>query len=704
MTSALQKIVLLFLVCSTLACQRKQGEQASVTIALPNVQKASTLSSCTVCLKFIAVNVSGDGIAPKIYAKREHSNFSETGTEITGEFELVVPTGPQRQFQIVAAYVDYSSGTEEIKIHYGSSIADLVNSSHTVEVSLEVLDTFKGGHIAGRYLNRLSGGPTGIVNINLIPKAGLGSFTLFKTSMVNGWFEFFASQNFEMSYEFADGTPIFSNIRLDRDYSAQSLAGNTQIVRVSRPSQYYRMESSSWVLQDDNETDFVAGFFFAPGVSNPLKKICKYDNTYSLNRMSQDNAGTNLISYSPTYTAANLSTHIQVAGGDTTCSFSSTSAQYTENRIWIHPEQFNGMGNDTAKSQQGAFTFYRDGTNIKKFLYAETATHDYTFYFLPDLLGASLTSIFDGIKIYTTATEPDHKDDISCNAEALSQLGYQPVPIQSATISGNAITVNLVNQLQNHVIVCPSRSGISPNYGGMYLGNVSSIGPAGPANLTLSDGPTYNFGQITIGSTPPQHTFVLTNTSSVGSADATVITITSPASPYTYTSDCGSTLSPLQTCNIEVQFNPTGSTPSNDTLTINYNDGTTSQNVSINLTGTGRTPALLAMTTLPLTFPNTTIGSNSQLTVTLTNTGETAANITPHGGTFSSSVFSFLGGAYPGTGGTCGTALSAGGGTCVLKLNFNPLSGGPASTALTIEYNNGVTGTDVTATMSGNGI
>ena len=253
----LKRTVLFSLIASSVACQRAAEDKASLVISLPPSEKLNAFT-CTTCLKFLAVNITGEGISSVIYAKKELGNFNDPNTQITPEIEIEVPVGKQRYFQLLAAY---SNAAGQIEIRYGTTTADLSSTTNQLSMTLSAPKVFQGGHIAGRYLSGLSPdmGPTGIVNINLIPEPGHRPFTLLKTHIINGWFDFFASKNFKVSYELETGGQILPTIKLDRDYSQASLSSSTQIARIVRPSSYDRFNGTSWEAQNEDDTDLVIG-------------------------------------------------------------------------------------------------------------------------------------------------------------------------------------------------------------------------------------------------------------------------------------------------------------------------------------------------------------------------------------------------------------------------------------------------------------
>lgn len=126
------------------------------------------------------------------------------------------------------------------------------------------------------------------------------------------------------------------------------------------------------------------------------------------------------------------------------------------------------------------------------------------------------------------------------------------------------------------------------------------------------------------------------------------------------------------------------------TLSLSYEDGLSSRSIPLVLKGEGVSPAVLSFSE-PGTFDfgSVTTGTVVEHTFTLTNVGGTAATQMrshPLG-----SPFAFKDGAYPGTGGTCGTGLQQGG-SCTLVVTFAPTSQGPSHSVLSVDFNDGTFG------------
>ena len=201
-----------------------------------------------------------------------------------------------------------------------------------------------------------------------------------------------------------------------------------------------------------------------------------------------------------------------------------------------------------------------------------------------------------------------------------------------------------------------------------------------------------NFGSVATGSTAT-HTFTVNNTGGVPAtalADAGGL-----AAPYTFLGGaypgtggtCAATLLNGANCTIVVEYAPTATGVQTDTIDLSYNDGAGAQNSTRDLTGTGAAPAVLSISDAPTyDYGTIAVGGTSNYTFTVSNTGGIPATLLT-GGAFGAD-FRFLGGAYPGTGGTC-TGTLANGANCTVVVEFVPSATGALADTLTINYNDG---------------
>ncbi|MAV90582.1 MAG: hypothetical protein CL676_04120 [Bdellovibrionaceae bacterium] len=112
-----------------------------------------------------------------------------------------------------------------------------------------------------------------------------------------------------------------------------------------------------------------------------------------------------------------------------------------------------------------------------------------------------------------------------------------------------------------------------------------------PASLTISNGPTYDFGNVT---SLGYETVTLTITNSGGVA-ASSLSGSGLSGSFSFVGggypgtggDCGGSLAAAASCDVVVKFLPTGLGPFTATLSMDYNNGAASQSATLDLQGTG---------------------------------------------------------------------------------------------------------------------
>jgi hypothetical protein len=164
---------------------------------------------------------------------------------------------------------------------------------------------------------------------------------------------------------------------------------------------------------------------------------------------------------------------------------------------------------------------------------------------------------------------------------------------------------------------------------------------------------------------------------------------------------CGSTLATTASCTVVATYTPTATVTSNDTLRVAYKNGQSAQVVSDAVTGTGVTPATLSISNGPTySFGNVYVTYTASFTFTVTNSAATAA--TSMSAAALSAPFSFVGGSYPGTNGTCGVTL-AGSSNCSVVVQFAPTVAGTFNSSLQLNYYNGSSNQSTSVALTGNG-
>ena len=213
----------------------------------------------------------------------------------------------------------------------------------------------------------------------------------------------------------------------------------------------------------------------------------------------------------------------------------------------------------------------------------------------------------------------------------------------------------------------------------------------GPATLVLSNSPLYNYGTKATGSSTDA-TLTLDNT---GGYQASSIAGLGLAAPFSFKGgtypgtggSCGTTLSAGSNCTVVVTYSPSTVAVHSDTIQIDYNDGVSAQSETRDVQGTGVVAASLDISHGPTyDFGTKALGSNTDHTFTIDNTGGATATAIAPG--VLTAPFTFKGGSYPGTGGTCGGSLAAAG-SCTVVVTYSPTATGVHSDTMTLNYQDG---------------
>ena len=217
------------------------------------------------------------------------------------------------------------------------------------------------------------------------------------------------------------------------------------------------------------------------------------------------------------------------------------------------------------------------------------------------------------------------------------------------------------------------------------------------AVLSLSDSSGYNFGTIAT-SVDGDKTFTVTHAS--GDVSATNLNITNLNSPFKYkggsypgtggTCPTNRTLTKdLGSCTIVLSMNSTTSGTWSNTFTFSYLNGSDTISTTRSLSGITKLRPTLSFSTTGLNdFGLVNVSSTGTKTFTVNyDSGELPASSL--GFLTLTSPFSYTGGTFPGTGGTCGSSLSSG--SCTIKVSYSPTSYGSHTLNTTLTYNDSVT-------------
>ncbi len=208
---------------------------------------------------------------------------------------------------------------------------------------------------------------------------------------------------------------------------------------------------------------------------------------------------------------------------------------------------------------------------------------------------------------------------------------------------------------------------------------------------------TYDFGSVLLGS-GKNATLTINRT---GNQSASSLSLSGLGGDFTFTGGsfpgtggtCPTTLS-TASCRIAVTFRPSAiGARGPQTVTLDYFNGTSNQQASVVLNGTGIDIAVVA--TSPLAFGSVAMDQTPTGTVTFTNTGTQAATNFALNTGFMASAFTLVST-------TCGTNLAAST-SCTATVRFSPISPIASGGYLQAGFHNGSISAIVNSNLSGTG-
>ena len=194
-----------------------------------------------------------------------------------------------------------------------------------------------------------------------------------------------------------------------------------------------------------------------------------------------------------------------------------------------------------------------------------------------------------------------------------------------------------------------------------------------PAQPVLQfDNKKVYFGNVTVGTTSAPQTTTVTDT---GTATLDLYSMVLNSSHYAYTTTCGATLDPNQSCSITTTFTPSEAKEQDGQLQINDNTTSTPHTLYLYGAGVAGSPAVNLSPT-SVTFGNQTVGTTSNSkAVTLTNTGSATLNLTSIA---ASNEFRQTN--------TCGSTVAAGN-SCTINVSFAPANKNKRTGTITVVDN-----------------
>ncbi len=214
-----------------------------------------------------------------------------------------------------------------------------------------------------------------------------------------------------------------------------------------------------------------------------------------------------------------------------------------------------------------------------------------------------------------------------------------------------------------------------------------------PATLTISPS-TFDFGTKPTDSYYEQ-TFTITHS---GQVAAFTISPTVTGSGFTLSqNNCSSSLNSGASCTMVVRFTPPSAISYSGTFKVNYYNGYQTNSPTVTLSGTGGPTAALSFSPSSYDFGKIIQTQSSSKTITVVHSGPIAA--TSMSTASLTAPYSFKGGTYPGTGGTCTDTLTSG--SCTMVIDFAPTNTGVKNQTLSLSYYNGNVTRTTTASLTG---
>ncbi len=266
-------------------------------------------------------------------------------------------------------------------------------------------------------------------------------------------------------------------------------------------------------------------------------------------------------------------------------------------------------------------------------------------------------------------------------AVTLTNNGNTSLSISSLTTSGDFSQANNCGTSLAAGASCTINVVFSPTAVGNRSGSLSLSSNSNPAPASVSLSGTglgalaslspasLTFGSQLVGTSSSAQAVTLSNT---GNAALTISSLVM-AGDFSQSNNCGTSLAAGGSCTVNVTFTPTARGSRSGSLVLNSN--TTGAQPKVNLSGAGIAP-VAGLSPASLTFAAQAVNTTSAAqTVTLTNSGDAALNI--------SSIA--IASDFAQTN-NCGSSLASGA-SCTFNVTFKPLGSGLRSGSLTISDN-----------------
>jgi len=245
--------------------------------------------------------------------------------------------------------------------------------------------------------------------------------------------------------------------------------------------------------------------------------------------------------------------------------------------------------------------------------------------------------------------------------------------------NGCGTSLNAESSCTISVVFAPKVGGalsatVSVSYQGVGSPQQVSLSGTGIAPPTVTLTPSnLTFAAQLVGTTSAAQTATLTNTGN----QVVSISGVSMSGAFSETNDCPSSLGIGMSCQVQIEFQPTGVGPASGTLSIS--DGAAGSPQKVGLQGTGTVIQILP---LSVNFGNQKVGTvSSPAPITVTNTGSSVVTISSIGFTGTDS------GDFLQTN-NCGKNIASHS-SCTINVRFKPAATGARSASLNVNDNGG---------------
>lgn len=224
-------------------------------------------------------------------------------------------------------------------------------------------------------------------------------------------------------------------------------------------------------------------------------------------------------------------------------------------------------------------------------------------------------------------------------------------------------------------------------FGNNVVAQVVPLVGVGQAPLQVTPA-SLSFGSVPVGTTSAGQFVNLGNGTAGVSPVSYSVAVTGP---FAVSSQCPDPMPSLLGCGVTVTFLPPGPGPQQGALTVSY--ANLPEQTVVSLSGTGVNGPIAAVPS-SLSFGNVIVGSPTQLTAAISNSGNMPLAITSY------QIGGANGGDFNAKAGQCSSI--AAGGNCSLQIDFTPSEAGPRSGVLTLVDND--SGSPQAITLGGAGV